>query len=139
MIYNINLQKIVLVTPKILSEILKEEIQGVNNSYSMIQINGKWLIEVFNFEAKYLAPQYLTVYKSNLHGFKVHEQLNKFSIGYMFKETRNIIPSMQGDIKYKPQIFYVNELMDYLFLIKKEQFEFNEDDLKTINQLILNK
>lgn len=48
----------------------------------------------------------------------------------------NNIPGMLGELVYKPHIFFVNELMDYLFLIKKEQFRFNESDLEKINGLI---
>lgn len=136
LVYNNEIKKIVIVTPIILSEIIEKEKISENKKYSLIILKDKWLTKIFNFKSQYLNSQYMTVYTSNSHGLKIHEQNSRFYIGYRFKEKMDNIPGMLGELVYKPNIFFVNELMDYLFLIKKEQFRFNDYDLEKINELI---
>lgn len=136
LIYDNDIKRIVLVTPNILSEIFEKEKISDNKKYSLIILKDKWLTKIFNFKSQYLNSQYMTVYTSNSHGLKIHDQNSRFYIGYRFKEKMNNIPGMSGEFMYKPSIFFINELMDYLFLIKKEQFRFNENDIEKINELI---
>jgi len=136
LIYSNKLKKIVKVTPKVLTEIFEKEEKSEKKDYCLIILNENWLTKIFNFKSFYLSTQYMTVYTSNFHGLKVHEQNNRFYLGYGFKEKINKIPGMSGMSNYKPNLFFVNELMDYLFLIKKEQYRFSENDLQKINEEI---
>lgn len=86
LIYNNEIKKIVIVTPNILSEIFEKEKNSDNKEYSLIILKDKWLTKIFNFKSQYLNSQYMTVYTSNSHGLKVHEQNSRFYIGYRFKE-----------------------------------------------------
>jgi len=136
LIYNNDSKKIILVTPNVLSEIFEKEKNSDNKKYSLIFLKDNWLTKIFNFKSQYLNSQYMTVYRSNSHGLKIHDQNSRFYIGYRFKEKMDNIPGMIGELIYKPNIFFINELMDYLFLIKKEHFEFSDNDLEKINELI---
>jgi hypothetical protein len=136
LIFDKRLKKIVIVKPEILIEIIEDENNSNSQNYFLIILKENWLTKIFNFRKQYLNSQYMTVFTSNSNGFKIHERQGIFSLGYIFKEKMNNIHGMTGNLTYKPHIFFVNELMDYLFLIKREQFNFSEKDLQKINKLI---
>lgn len=134
-----NLDKeIKAVSIQILGEILEFE---QNNSeskgrrYFPIPLTKEWLENVFDFNSKYNAPNYMTVYTSLRHGLKIHEQNKEFLIAQISREKMSTI-GMSGVFISKPKILYVNELMDYLFLLKRDDIIFTEDEINRINEII---
>jgi len=117
---------------------LKKIIAAENNeilseSYSLLPINSIWLTKFFHFDESYLAAQYMTIYTSQLHGLKIHKQGNHFYIGYTIREKFKA-SDMKGTLQSKPLIFTVNDLIDHLYLIKREQVIISEEDIDSINK-----
>ena len=77
----------------------------------------------------------MTVYTSHRNGLNINERSNGFTIGITFREKASLI-GMSGKLVAKPKILYVNELMDYLFSLKRNEVTFNECDIKRINEVI---
>jgi len=132
LIYDFSKRKIITVNINILDEISNNE---ENDKFRRIPINSKWLKEVFKFESKYLAMQYMTIYTSKINSFKVHEQHGGFSLSCVFRDK---IKNELGEGVYvgKPKIVYVDELMAYLKLLRNQDFYF-EDRLDELNELFI--
>jgi len=138
LIYDLEDQTIKIVSLPILSEIVKWETsnsESLDMRYFPIPLTKKWLEKVFCFESKYNQPNYMTVFTSIRHGLKIHNQNDKFFIGIRNIE-KFIAKGMTGGHTSKPRILYVNELMDYLYLLKRDNWDFSEQDLEKINMII---
>ncbi|MFD2588423.1 hypothetical protein ACFSQJ_15915 [Croceitalea marina] len=125
-------KKIVLVDINILLEVLENERTNSGSKkskYYPIAITREWLEDVFMFESKYNAPHSMTIYTSLRNGFQVHEYRGNFYVAIRITEKI----SDYGTLKTKPKILFINELMDYLFLLKRDTYGFIEEDLLKIN------
>ena len=131
LILNLKNKKIQKIDLETLSEIIKaEKSESLSEYYSLLPINSTWLTNFFHFESRYLAAQYMTVYTSQTHGLKIHEQNSRFSIGYIIREKLND----KGKVQTKPLIFTVNDLMDHLYLLKREELLINQKDIELMNK-----
>ncbi len=136
-IFNKLNEKIEKVDLRILQEILKfESGERKAQKYTLINLTDKWLLQVFAFESRYITPQAMTVFTSKIHGLKIHKTQYNYSIGYTIREKINA-GRFSGTHNFKPRVITVNELMDHLYLIKREEFDFSKDDMEYINATIL--
>ncbi len=134
LILNYETREIEKIDLKILQEIIHYE-NGDNEEqkFFLLNIIDKWLLKVFDFESKYLTPQSMTVFTSRKHDLKIHK-IHDYRIGYTIREKKGS-GNFQGKHHYKPLVITVNELMDHLYLIKREVFDFSDKDLEYINEL----
>lgn len=129
-----NIEKVDLTT---LGEIIQfEKERSREQQYFLLNLTEKWLIKIFDFDSMYLPPQSLTVYTSKKHGLKIHKTRTKFTIAYTIREKTNA-GMYKGTHNIKPTVLTVNELMDHLYLIKREEFDFSRDDMDYINAVFL--
>jgi hypothetical protein len=134
LLFNIQKKSFEIVDLKVLETIFKFEKEGdTDRIYYPIPLNSKWLTKVFHFEVKPLNIHYMNVFTSKIHGLKIHEQRNQYCVGYTIREKVKSENHMQGTISSKPRILYVHELMDQLYLLKREQIEITKSDLIKIN------
>ncbi len=126
-------RKIEIVDLGVLEKILVSEKNNEEKVYFPIPLTSKWLTIIFHFEEKYLVPQNLIVFTSKVHGLKIHLQNHQFRIGYIIRETTKGSP-FSGTSTTKPLILTVNELLDHFYLLKREQFQFSEEDLSFLNK-----
>ncbi|SFZ94431.1 hypothetical protein SAMN05428642_104177 [Flaviramulus basaltis] len=130
--YSFHSKEIVCVNTKILTEI---ENNNETHQFRRIPLSSKWLKDVFDFDSKYIAMQYMTVYTSRVNGIKIHENGLGFSLGCTFRDkVKNNFGD--GTHVYKPKINYVDELTAYLTLLTNQQFYF-EDSLNMLNELFI--
>lgn len=133
---NLN-KKIEKVGISILEEIVqfeKEEIK--EQKFFLLNLTDKWLIQIFEFDSTFLTPQSMTVFTSKKHGLKIHKTRTNFSIAYTIREKVNA-GRYKGTHNFKPTVLTVNELMDHLYLIKREEFDFSKEDVEYINAVFL--
>lgn len=138
LIYDNRQQRIVLVDIAVLEEILEYENKKEETSepnFVPSYLTHEWLVNVFNFEAKHIATNGITVYTSDRNGMKVHGQRGQFFVGVTIREKINS-KGWKGTHASKPPICFVNELMDYCFLLKRDMITFIEYDLAQINMLM---
>ena len=138
LIFDFGKKRIALVDITILSKIFDKERggeEGSENAYGPLSLSDEWLEKVFEFEAKFSNTTGMTVFTSRRHGLKIHKQRGNYYLGYIFREKMNI-GGWKGSSSSKPEILFVNELMDYCYLLRRDSFQFNEGDLKRINDLI---
>ncbi len=136
LVYCLKSNKIEIVDIEIMSNIITYEKKGVSTKvYYPIPINFNWVIHVFNFSETNQNSKKLRVFQSNIHGLKLHFELNMFRLGYIFKEKLHH-GNMNGIDNYKAELLYIHELMDCLYLIKRETFSFCESDIEEINNNI---
>jgi hypothetical protein len=138
LIYDLVQKKVKAVDLSLLKEILDNEIDDSKDSikrYFPIPLTEEWLIKVFEFESKYNAPNNLTIYTSSRHGLKIHKQREVFFIA-IIKREKSSNYGMHGVHTSKPMVLFVNELMDYMFLLKRDVWSFTETELVNINRLI---
>jgi|TARA_R110002074_G_scaffold106578_1_gene230142 hypothetical protein len=129
-------KKIKLVNHKLLGGIIEsEKVELLEKRFYALPLTKSWLENIFEFESKYNNPNKMTVYISHRNGLNIHERNNGFTIGITFREKTSS-NGMSGTLVAKPKILYVNELMDYLFLLKRDEVTFNEYDIKRINEVI---
>tara|TARA_R110002033_G_scaffold43075_2_gene84541 strand:- start:466 stop:987 length:522 start_codon:yes stop_codon:yes gene_type:complete len=135
LVFNIQEKAFEIVNLKVLKAIVAfEKGNGVDRIYYPIPLNPKWLTKVFHFEVKRLNVHYMHVFTSKVHGLKIHGQHNRYYIAYTIREKVTLANQMKGVQVAKPQILYVHELMDQLYLLKREQIEIKESDLANINK-----
>ncbi|MDT0648146.1 hypothetical protein RM545_15735 [Zunongwangia sp. F260] len=133
-ILNLKKKQVQKIDLDILKEIIAaEKYEVLSESYSLLSINSIWLTKFFQFDERYLAAQYMTIYTSQLHGLKIHKQRDQFYIGYTIKEKFKA-GDMKGTLQAKPLILTVNDLIDHLYLIKREEVIISEEDIKLINK-----
>lgn len=123
----------------VLLEILeyeKKDGSGQYPRYLPIPVSGIWLQVVFEFEANFNRSNSMTVYTSLRHDMKVHEKEGKFTVAFTIRE-KSYNNGIFGTYNYKPSIYYVNELMDFMYLMKRDTFAFDADDLLLINKDIV--
>ena len=77
----------------------------------------------------------MNVYTSKTHSLKVHEQQNQYYVAYTIRKKVKLANQMNGTMTSKPQMLYVHELMDQLFLLKRELVQFSKHDLMEINKI----
>lgn len=136
LLFNIQKKAFETVDLKVLEDIVKfEKGRNIDRVYYPIPINSEWLTKVFHFEAKFLNIYNMTVFTSRLHGLKIHEQHGRYYVGYTIREKVKLTDHIKGTINSKPQILFVHELMDQLYLIKREQVEITKSDLFEINNI----
>ncbi|WP_031442133.1 hypothetical protein [Arenibacter algicola] len=138
LIYDNNQQRIKIVDIAVLQEILlweSKDVKGSKLKYIPIYLTHEWLVNVFDFESKYMATNSITVYTSLRNGMKVHGQRGRFFVGVTIREKMDSM-GMAGTHFSKPSILFVNELMDYSFLLKRDMIDFNKNDLITINKVM---
>lgn len=132
-ILNLKKKQIQKIDLDILKEIIATEKNEVlSESYSLLPITSIWLTKFFHFDERYLSAQYMTIYTSQLHGLKIHKQRDQFYIGYTIREKLKA-RDMNGTLQSKPLILTLNDLMDHLYLIKREQVIISEKDMDSIN------
>ncbi|MEP2059426.1 MAG: hypothetical protein ABJJ05_16570 [Maribacter litoralis] len=125
-----------LVDYKLLGEIMDYEmLESLQKRYNPLSLTKTWLEDVFQFESQYHAPNKMTVYTSLRNGLNIHERGSGFTIGITFREKTSSI-GMSGILIAKPKILYVNELMDYHFLLKRDLVTFTNSDVEKINEII---
>lgn len=138
LIYDIIDKKIKIVDIHLLGEILEFE-QNISDKcerrYFTIPLTKEWLEKVFDFNSKYNAANSMTVFTSQRHGLKIHKQNSGFYIALISREKTSVY-GMSGTIRSKPKILFVNELMDYLYLLKRDEIIFTENEIKKINEII---
>ena len=134
LLYNKDKNTYVVVDFKVLQEIVELE-RSENNSwkYLPIPINDFWLTSIFNFEKRQLATHSGTYFTSRSHGFKIKYQGGRYMFGYTLREKE-----LGGGVTFnlRPQFLFIHELMDLLFLMKREQFTWTEEDLTLINSVM---
>lgn len=138
LIYDNWQKRIVLVDIEVLKKILEHENKKKETSkpnFVPLDLTHEWLVNVFNFEAKHMSTNGITVYTSARNGMKVHGQGGQFFVGVTIREKFNS-KGWKGTHVSKPPICFVNELMDYCFLLKRDMITFNEYDLAQINMLM---
>lgn len=138
LIYDCRNKKITKVDAVILMEIHEKEKNAKKRDkldYSPLYLTDDWLQKVFQFEAKHLNTTNITVFTSQRHGLKVHKQRGNYYLGYILREKINVGDWM-GSSSSKPRVLFVNELMDYCYLLRRDSLKFTSDDLKRINDLI---
>jgi hypothetical protein len=138
LIYNLRKRRITTVDISILGEIFQDEDKEEKlreSNYIPMHLTHEWLVNVFGFELRYMATNGITIYTSLRNGLKVNGQRGQFFIGVTIREKINS-NGWSGTHISKPSILFVNELMDYSFLLKRDMITFNEDDLDKINELI---
>ena len=124
----------VVVDLKVLQEILEFE-KSENNApkYLPIPITDLWLTSIFDFEKKQLATHSGTFFTSRNHGFKIKHQGGRYMFGYTLREKGL---GGRATFNLRPQFLYIHELMDVLFLMRREQFRWSEKDLEWINSVV---
>lgn len=133
-ILNLKKKQIQKIDLNIFKEIFAAEKNKVlSKSYNLLLVNSEWLTKFFHFDENYLAAQAMTIYTSQLHGLKIHKQRDQFFIGYTIREKLKA-GNMKGLLQSKPLILTVNDLMDHLYLIKREEVIICEEDIKMINK-----
>ena len=137
LVLDTSLKKFRLVDLKLLEEIVKSEGDEPNGKSNFIipDLTKEWLEKIFDFNSKFNAPNNMTVFTSNRHGIKIHESWNGFSIGITVREKSTIL-GMTGTHVSKPRVLNINELLDYMFLLKRDEMRFDESDIEKINSLI---
>ena len=138
LLYDNRKRQFILTDMVVLQEILEYEKEDGENKlapYSPIPLSGNWLELVFEFEAKFNKANSMTVYTSIRHDMKVHEKGGTFTMGITVREKSHN-NGIFGSYNYKPSIYFVNELMDFMYLIKRDTFAFDADDLLLINKAI---
>ena len=134
LIFNSPKKSFEVVDLKILETIVAfENGNDLERVYYPISLSPKWLTNVFSFDVTYLSIYHMNVFTSKIHGLKIHEQHNRYYVGYTIREKVSLVNGMKGTISNKPQILYVHELMDQLFLIKREEISITASDLVDIN------
>lgn len=129
-------EKIEKVNLSILQEILEyEQAENTKKKYSLLPLSDKWLLEVFQFDSKFLKSQSMTVFSSRIHGLNIHKTRGNYAIAYTIREKLNA-GQFRGTNNFKPIIHTVNELMDHLYLIKREEFNFSNEEMVYINTVI---
>ncbi|SDQ89868.1 hypothetical protein [Flagellimonas zhangzhouensis] len=139
LIFDCKKRKITMVDTAILSEIYEKEKDGkkvTKDEYRPLNLTDDWLIKIFQFEKKYLNTNNMTVFTSQRHGLKVHKRQGNYYLGYILREKMNI-GEWKGSSSSKPEILFVNELMDYCYLLKRDSLKLTKDDLKRINEVII--
>lgn len=137
LVFDTSRKKIRLVDLKLLGEILKSEHDEPNgkSNFAIPELTKEWLEKVFDFDSKFNAPNNMNVFTSRRHGIKIHENWNGFSIAITVREKSSIM-SMTGSHVTKPRVLTVNELLDYMFLLKRDDIVFDERDVEKINTRI---
>lgn len=134
LLFNAKIKTFEIVNLKVLEDIMAfEKGNGIDRKYYPIPLNPEWLIKVFNFEVNYLNIHNMHVFTSTVHGLKIHGQHESYYVGYTIREKTTLANRMKGTISSKPRILYVHELMDQLYLLKREQIDFTTTDLVNIN------
>ncbi|MBO0330088.1 hypothetical protein [[Muricauda] lutisoli] len=139
LIYDTIEKCIVKVSPSILQKMVENELPQNRDEdfrFSPLFIKNDWLTKVFGFEKKYLNANGMTVFTSTRNGLKIHFQSGNYYLGYILRE-KQIIAGMNGNFSSKPEILFINELMDFCFLIKRDKISFSDDDVKKINEIII--
>lgn len=133
---NLN-KKIEKVEISILEEIVQfEKEENKEQKFFLLNLTDKWLIQIFEFDSTFLTPQSITVFTSKKHGLKIHKTQTNFSIAYTIREKVKA-GRYNGTHNFKPTVLTVNELMDHLYLIKREEFDFSKEDVEYINAVFL--
>ncbi|HET8885998.1 MAG TPA: hypothetical protein VFM70_06560 [Salinimicrobium sp.] len=134
LVLNDEKKKIEKVNLKTLQEIIEFE-RGNNKKqkYFLLRLRDKWLLSIFDFDAKFLAPQNMTVFTSRKHHLKIHKTQD-YRIAYTIRENKGS-GGFKGHHHFKPLVMTVNELMDHLYLIKRQVFDFSEKDIEYINEV----
>ncbi len=138
LIYDLVQKKVKAVDLSLLGEILDFEMKNSADSkirYFPIPVTKEWLEKVFEFESKYNAPNNMTIFTSLRHGLKIHDQNGNYFVGILNRE-KSRSAGMYGSHISKPRILYVNELMDYMYLLKRDIWNFSETELNKINTVI---
>lgn len=134
LVYSRDKEKYVVVDLKVLQEIIEHDISGKKFwNYLPIPINDLWLTLIFNFEKKRFATHSGTFFTSRHHGFKIKYQGGRYMLGYTLREKDS---NGRATYNLRPQILFIHELMDILFLMKREQFYWNEEELNWINSVM---
>ena len=135
LIYNVQNKNIEKVSLEILKEIIEYEKNGKGEQhFFLLGLNDKWLTEIFDFNSQFVNIQNMTVFTSRKHNLKIHK-VHDYRIGYTLRENSGS-GNFKGKHHFKPLINTVNELMDHLYLIKREMFDFSKYDMKYINEVI---
>ncbi len=137
LLYNDDTKTIVRVTIKVLEDLIKLEktiSQSDNGRYYNISLSHDLLVKGFNFNFKYLNAQAMTIYTLPENGFKVQGQQGRFTLPYTSRE-KSKIAGMSGQIISKAKIEFVNDLIDYLWLLQRQLYVFKDDNLNEINRL----
>lgn len=137
LVYDLSLKNIRLVDHELLGEILKSELvePEKKSNFTIPILTEEWLLKVFDFEDKFNAPNNMTVFTSKRNGLKIHKNRNGFFIAISVRENYSTM-GMTGSHVSKPMILTVNELLDYVFLLKRDDISFNERDIDEINRII---
>jgi len=136
LIFDFKMKRVVKVNMKILKEInLEDELNTkfFDRRFRPIELTKKWLTDIFCFNAKNNARNSLIVYTSSRNGLIIHEQIGTFFLASKMVEKIG----ENGIHRTKPKVIFINELMDYLFLIKRDDYKWTDADLKRINERIV--
>lgn len=130
---------VIKVDAAVLDTIVRGEEKGMNPEdfiYTPLYMTDEWLVQIFHFEMRHLNTNNMTVFTSLRTGLKVHYQGGNYYLGYIFREKFEA-NGWLGCSTGKPRIMFINELMDYCFLIKRESIQFTDEEIDKINELIV--